>query len=63
MNDIEKEFLIRNKIDSDSCVDLNGNRMTKAVKYWMELIEKKFAYNTHPCNRNLQHTIKKTRII
>ncbi|AYZ13004.1 hypothetical protein EGY05_14150 [Chryseobacterium arthrosphaerae] len=63
MNDIEKEFLIRNKIDPDSCVDLNGNRMTKAVKYWMELKEKKFAYNTHPCNRNLQHTIKKTRII
>lgn len=61
MNKIEEEFFIRHKIDFEICIDLQGNKMTKYAKLWMEVNNKKFAYNTFPCNKNLNHTIKNNK--
>ncbi|GEN71397.1 GIY-YIG nuclease family protein [Chryseobacterium lathyri] len=61
MNEIEIEFLTRNKIDFDICANVNGSRMTKYAKLWMENNNKKFAYNAFPCNKNSSHTIKNSK--
>lgn len=61
MNKIEEEFFFRHKIDHEICIDLQGGKMTRYAKLWMEANNKKFAYNTFPCSKNLYHTIKNNK--
>lgn len=58
MNEIELEFINDKKLDLNHFFDAKGNKLTEALKNEMREQNKIFAFNTAPCTKNNEHTLK-----
>lgn len=58
MNKIESKFFEHHKIDILRVYNAEGSKMTKSLKTLMNYKDFHLAYNTYPCSKNNNHTIK-----
>ncbi|MBF8457448.1 GIY-YIG nuclease family protein [Kaistella sp. G5-32] len=58
MNKTELEFFEHHKIDLLRVYNAEGLKMTKSLKILMNYKDFHLAYNTYPCSKNDNHTIK-----
>lgn len=58
MTEAELEFFEYHKIDLLRVFNAQGSRLTKSLKIKMKYKDFYFAYNTYPCSKNQNHTIK-----